>query len=83
MQPLECMRRSARRDISDGAQVRLSEVDWDETRDGREGEAQLDMLRAKADSGSTPAAVEAQVALMRRWRPDRGVRGCRGKPPHR
>ena len=42
--------------------MRLSEVDWDESRDGREGEAQLDMLRARADSGSDPAAVEAQVA---------------------
>ena len=43
-------------------QVRLSEVDWDEGRDGREGEAQLDMLRAQARAGTTPAAVAAQAA---------------------
>jgi hypothetical protein len=42
-------------------QVRLSEVDWDERRDGREGEAQLDLLRKTAEKGSGREAVAAKV----------------------
>ena len=42
-------------------QVRLSEVEWDEKKDEREGDAEREYLQVKADKGHGKEATDAQV----------------------
>ena len=42
-------------------QVRLSEIEWDEGKDEREGDAEREYLQAKADRARGQEATDAQV----------------------
>jgi len=43
--------------------VRLSEVEWDEQKDEREGDAEREWIKVKADRGHGKDATEAQVVV--------------------
>lgn len=55
-------------------QVRLSEVEWDESKDEREQDSEREFLKAKADKGHGQEAAAAQVAVA--VRKFHGIKGA-------